>query len=240
MIGNIEQASFYMQLREILREKIETEEYAPCSMLPSEAELANDYAISRQTVHNAIDALVNEGLLRRAVGKGVFVLGKRMNRDLEVLEGFTQTMLERNVVPSVKVIRKQLRPAGEKYAMMFGIRPEDEIFYMKRLCYGNSEPVSLEEIFVPKYVIPKLTGIDMSVFSLYEVFDLYHVNLVEAYQTVDLVHLEQNDARLLDMDASLPVLLFECTSSDERGKIIEFSRSYTRGDKGCFHVHFKR
>lgn len=240
MIGNIEQASFYMQLREILREKIETEEYAPCSMLPSEAELANDYAISRQTVHNAIDALVNEGLLRRAPGKGVFVLGKRMNRDLEVLEGFTQTMLERNVVPSVKVIRKQLRPAGEKYAMMFGIRPEDEIFYMKRLCYGNNEPVSLEEIFVPKYVIPKLTGIDMSVFSLYEVFDLYHVNLVEAYQTVDLVHLEQNDARLLDMDASLPVLLFECTSSNERGKIIEFSRSYTRGDKGCFHVHFKR
>lgn len=215
MIGNIEQASFYMQLREILREKIETEEYAPCSMLPSEAELANDYAISRQTVHNAIDALVNEGLLRRAPGKGVFVLGERMNRDLEVLEGFTQTMLERNVVPSVKVIRK-------------------------RLCYGNNEPVSLEEIFVPKYVIPKLTGIDMSVFSLYEVFDLYHVNLVEAYQTVDLVHLEQNDARLLDMDASLPVLLFECTSSDERGKIIEFSRSYTRGDKGCFHVHFKR
>lgn len=215
MIGNIEQASFYMQLREILREKIETEEYAPCSMLPSEAELANDYAISRQTVHNAIDALVNEGLLRRAPGKGVFVLGERMNRDLEVLEGFTQTMLERNVVPSVKVIRK-------------------------RLCYGNNEPVSLEEIFVPKYVIPKLTGIDMSEFSLYEVFDLYHVNLVEAYQTVDLVHLEQNDARLLDMDASLPVLLFECTSSDERGKIIEFSRSYTRGDKGCFHVHFKR
>lgn len=240
MIGNIEQATFYMQLREILREKIETEEYAPCSMLPSEAELANDYAISRQTVHNAIDALVNEGLLRRAPGKGVFVLGKRMNRDLEVLEGFTQTMLERNVVPSVKVIRKQLRPAGEKYAMMFGIRPEDEIFYMKRLCYGNSEPVSLEEIFVPKYVIPKLTGIDMSVFSLYEVFDLYHVNLVEAYQTVDLVHLEQNDACLLDMDASLPVLLFECTSSNERGKIIEFSRSYTRGDKGCFHVNFKR
>ena len=119
------------------------------------------------------------------------------------------------MVPSVKVIRK-------------------------RLCYGNNEPVSLEEIFVPKYVIPKLTGIDMSVFSLYEVFDLYQVNRVEAYQTVDLVHLEQNDARLLDMDASLPVLLFECTSSDERGKIIEFSRSYTRGDKGCFHVHFKR
>lgn len=31
MIGNIEQASFYMQLREILREKIETEESAAWS-----------------------------------------------------------------------------------------------------------------------------------------------------------------------------------------------------------------
>ena len=231
-----EQAPFYMQLREIVRCKIETGEYAPCTALPSENELADEYATNRQTVRNAIDTLVNEGLLRRVAGKG----GKKMDRDLEVLQGFTQTMLDRNVTPSIKVVKKITRPAGDKYAMMFGIKPEEEIFYIKRLCSGNGEPVSLEEIYVPKNLVPKIGGIDLSVFSLYEVYELYGIKLDRAYQTLDLVHLEQNDARMLDMDAALPVMLFECTSYDDRGRIIEFSRSYTRGDRGRFGVNFKR
>ena len=64
--------------------------------------------------------LANEGLLRRAAGKGVFVPGSHIERDPEVLKGFTQTMPDRNVMPSIKVIKKMIRPAGAKYAIMFG------------------------------------------------------------------------------------------------------------------------
>lgn len=233
-------APFYMQLREIVRDKIETGEYAPCTALPSENELADEYATNRQTVRNAIDTLVNEGLLRRVAGKGVFVLGKRLERDLEILQGFTQTMLDRNVTPSIKVVKKILRPAGEKFSLMFNIHPEDEIYYIKRMCYGNGEPISLEEIYVPKNLVPKIGGIDLSVFSLYEVYELYGIRLDRAYQTLDLVHLEPNDARMLGIDASLPVMLFECTSYDDQNRIIELSRSYARGDKSRFSVRFQR
>ena len=66
----------------------------------------------------------------------------RIERDLEVLKGFTQTMLDRNVMPSIKVLKKRIRPAGAKYAMMFGIHPADEIFYSSlyftgSLCWQN-------------------------------------------------------------------------------------------------------
>lgn len=230
----------YMQLREIVRDKIEDGEFTPCTALPSENELADEYAVTRQTVRNAIDTLVNEGLLRRVAGKGVFVLGTHIERDLEVLKGFTQTMLDINVTPSVKVLRKLVRPAGAKYAMMFGIRPEDEIFYIKRMCYGNGEPVSLEEIFVPRNLVPKIQGIDLSVFSLYEVYEFYGIKLDRARQTLDMVHLDANDANALDITTETPVMLFECTSYDVQGRIIELSRSYTRGDKGRFTIHFQR
>ena len=83
--------------------------------------------------------LANEGL-RRAAGKGVFVLGSYIERDLEVLKGITQTMLDRNVMPSIKVLKKKIRPAGAKYVMMFGIHPKNEIFYIKRMCYGHMYP----------------------------------------------------------------------------------------------------
>jgi len=237
---NKEQIPVYIQMREIIRYKIEEGAYAPCTALPSENDLAEAFATNRQTVRNAIDTLVNEGLLRRVAGKGVYVLGKKMERDLEVLQGFTQTMLDRKVVPSIKVVKKVVRKAGDMYALKFGLKPEDDIFYIKRLCYGDAEPVSLEEIYVPKNLVPKLAGIDLSVFSLYEVYELYGIKLERAYQTLDLVHLEQNDARMLGISAELPVMLFECTSYDDQGRIIEFSRSHTRGDKCRFNVQFRR
>lgn len=240
MAGMSYLSPIYLQLREVVRTKIEEGEYPPCTAIPSENDLAETYGINRQTVRNAIDALVNEGLLRRVPGKGVYVLGKKMERDLDVLQGFTQTMLDKHVKPSFKVVAKVLRKAGEKYSLMFGIEPEDDIFYIKRLCYADAEPVSLEEIYIPQYLVPKMGGIDLSIFSVYEVYDFYGIRLERARQTLDLVRLEQNDARMLGIDANLPVMLFECTSYDDKSRIIEFNRNYARGDKCNFSVHFQR
>lgn len=84
--------------------------------------------------------LANEGLLRRVAGKGVFVPESHIERDPEVLKGFTQTMPDRNVMHSIKVLKKMIRSAGAKYAMMFGFHPKDEIFYIKRMRYGHMYP----------------------------------------------------------------------------------------------------
>ena len=162
MSGVSDQAPVYVRIREIIRGKIEEGDYPPCTAVPSELELAELYGISRQTVHGAIDALINEGLLRRVPGKGVYVLGRKVERDLDKLQGFTQTMLDNHLTPSVKVISKLIRKAGEKYALMFGIQPDDDIYYIKRLCCADTEPVSLEEIYIPRYLVPKMEGICLS------------------------------------------------------------------------------
>ncbi|MEG0768980.1 MAG: GntR family transcriptional regulator [Ruthenibacterium sp.] len=234
------QSPIYLQVREIVRTKIEEGEYAPGMAIPSENDLADLYGINRLTVRNAIDALVNEGLLKRVAGKGVYVVGNKMERDLENLGGFSQTMRQKNMHPSTKIVAKVLRKAGDKYGLLFGINPDDDIYYIKRLCYANESPVSVEEIFVPRYVVPKLEGIDLSVFSLYEVYEFYGVHLEHAQQVLSLVHLEQKDARMLDVDGELAVMLFECTTYSDKGRLIEFSRSYTRGDKCNFSVKFKK
>lgn len=234
------QSPIYLQLREVIRNKIEDGEYLPGMAIPSENDLAGTYGINRMTVRSAIDALVNEGILKRVQGKGVYVLGHKVERDLETLGGFTQTMRERNTNPHTKVLSKALRRAGDKYSLIFGISPEDEIYHIKRICSADDEPVSLEDIYIPRYVVPKLEGIDLGVFSIYEVYDFYGIQPVKAWQTLDLTTLEQKDARMLGIDAGLSVMLFECTSYDDRGRVIEFSRSYTRGDKVNFSVHFQR
>lgn len=234
------QSPIYLQLREVVRGKIEDGEYLPGMAIASENELAETYGINRLTVRNAIDALVNEGMLKRVQGKGVYVVGQRVERDLETLGGFTQTMRDRNTRPATKILVKAKCPAGDKFGLIFGIAPEDEVYYIKRICSADNAPVSLEEIWIPHYLVPKLEGIDLSVFSLYEVYDFYHINLKRAWQTLDLTYLNQKDARMLDIDAKLAVMLFECTSYDDQDKVIEYARTYTRGDMCRFNVHFSK
>jgi len=229
----------YLQLREVVRGKIEDGEYMPGTAIPSENELAETYGINRLTVRNAIDALVGEGMLKRVQGKGVYVMGNKVERDLEKLGGFHQTMMEKNARPTTKMLVKARRKAGQKYAHLFGIEPGAELYYLKRLCYANGEPISLEEILLPCDIAPKLEGIDLSVFSLYEVYDFYGIDLKRAVQTLDLAELEPNDARMLNVEHGRAVLVFSCTSYDAGGRVIEFSRSYTRGDKCNFTVHFQ-
>lgn len=63
----------YYQLKEILRERIESGEFQSNSTIPTESELMAEYGISRITVIKAISGLVHEGLLYRRPGKGTFV-----------------------------------------------------------------------------------------------------------------------------------------------------------------------
>jgi GntR family transcriptional regulator len=234
------QSPIYLQLREVIRNKIEEGEYLPGMAIPSENDLAETYGINRMTVRSGIEALVNEGILKRVQGKGVYVVGSKVERDLETLGGFTQTMREKNTHPYNKVLSKNLRKAGDKFSVIFGIKPEDDIYYIKRICSADNEAISLEEIFIPKYVVPNLDEIDLGVFSIYQIYEFYDIKIVRASQTLDLTRLEQRDARMLEIDADLSVMLFECISYDESERVIEFARTYTRGDKCNFSVHFYR
>lgn len=227
----------YLQLREVVRNKIEEGEYPPGMAIPSENELSEAYGVNRLTVRNALDALVNEGLLKRVQGKGAFVVGDVLERDLDSLSGFRQTINERNAVPGTKILVKTRRKAGKKFARIFGIGEDDDIFYVRRLNSANDEPISVEHTYVPATKVPKLDGIDLSVFSLYEVYGFYGVSPVRAYETLDLVSLEARDARMLGVEPGQVVLLLTCYTYDKNDDVIEYTCGYTRVDKCSFTVH---
>jgi len=230
----------YIQLREILRTRIDDGEFVPGSAIPSENELAQEYGLHRLTVRSAITTLVNEGLLKPVQGKGVYVVGKKLNRDLEKLTGFRQTMRERNVQPETRVMIKTVRPAGLKYARILEIEPDNQIYYLRRLCFGGSETVSIEDIYIPCSVLSDLERVDLNVFSLYDIYDFNGINLTNAWQTLSVTTLDAKDARTLRIKPEIAVLMFECLSRDDTGRAIEFSRSYTRGDIASFTVHYWR
>ncbi|MBQ5566480.1 MAG: UTRA domain-containing protein, partial [Oscillospiraceae bacterium] len=60
------------------------------------------------------------------------------------------------------------------------------------------------------------------------------------WERLELEELDPMEARLLDIDSSFAVMKFQGLSYDQHGRIVEYARTYTRGDKCNFSVHYQR
>ena len=68
----------YIQLTEILKERIEFGEWQPGSRFASEGEIGAEFGVSRAVVRPAIAILVTDGQLVKLKGRGVFVAPKKV------------------------------------------------------------------------------------------------------------------------------------------------------------------
>lgn len=229
----------YLQLREVIRSKIESGEYPPGTCIPSEHTLAETYGLHRLSVRSAISALVYEGVLKSVQGKGVYVVGEKDERDLETVGGFKQTMQQLGRVPSTKLITKAVRVAGEYYAGLLEIEATAQICYIKRVCYSDGEPYSLEELYIPLEVIPAMPDVDLVLFSIYEIYEFYGIQVTRAEESLEMTKLDPMEAKLLGINPALAVLKFQGISRDQSGRVVEYARTYTRGDRCNFRVHYR-
>jgi len=230
----------YLQLRELIRGKIENGEYLPGTAIPAVGVLAETYGIHRLSVRSAISALIGEGLLKSVQGKGIFVVGDKLEQDLDTVGGFERNMLAQQSENEIRVLLKCRRPAGAICAAVFGCEDEREVFYIRQLHCVDGEPVSLEDIFLREDQMPHLMEVDLGVFSIREVQDFYGVSPVRSEQSLEITQLDSIDARLLEVDPKRGVLMLRSIGYDQRDKAVEISYTYTRGDKCNFSVRYRR
>jgi len=230
----------YIQLREVIRNKIEDGEYPVGTAIPSESQLAETYNLNPLSVRSALSALKYEGLLRSVQGKGVFVNGSKTERDLETLGGYRQTMDERSIYAHTRVLIKALRPAGPYYSKLLDLAEDDQVWFTRRIDYSNNEPVALEEIYIPEKILPSYGDVDIELFSIYDIFTWNGLRPTDADQTLRVLFLEPSRAKLINLTSEQAVMELSNLTRDEKGQNIEFARNYVRPDKIEFFTHYAK
>jgi GntR family transcriptional regulator len=231
----------YYQLKEFIRERIRSGEWAPGMLIPSERELCERYGISRMTARQAITELVNDGLLYREQGKGTYVGQPKIPQQLMSLTGFTEDMRAREQRPGARVLEAGMWDADEVTAERLRIKPGQPVFRLRRLRLADADPLAIETTFVCFIGCERLLDYDLEHDSLYRILaDVFDMPPVAAEQEIEASLVGPDEARLLEIAAGSPVLRTRRVTATRRGQPIEYAHSVYRGDKYRFYTRLMR
>src|SRR5690554_3014859 len=124
----------YLQLRSIIKEKIENGIWQEGTMIPSELELVNEYKVSRVTVRRAVSKLVEEKYLVRRPGFGTIVYRNKASlKHFTQIRSFTNEMKEIGMKNETLEARLLEIKADKELAAIFNVAAGMNLYNLKRV-----------------------------------------------------------------------------------------------------------
>jgi len=228
----------YRQVADALQRRIASGDLGSHDRLASERVIADRFGLSRMTARQAVELLVRRGVVYRRPGSGTFVSPPRIVHTLQRLAGFSEQMRRQDVHPTGRVLEMRCSgridpAAGEALGLAAGERA----WLVRRLRYGDGEPLLLETFWVPRAVCPELSRHELAERSLYDVMRTrYGVDPVTADTSIEPAALDPADARHLSARPGAPAILVIRTTRDGDGRPVEFARDLYRGDRARFEL----
>jgi GntR family transcriptional regulator len=232
----------YFQLKELLRQEVESGRWQPGQQIPSEPELCEAFGISRTVVRQALRELEYQGLLYREQGKGTFVAQPKISESLmQDLSGFYEDTVAKGLTPATQVLRQEVQPAHKKIADYLQIEAGDKVIVIERLRSVGSEPIVLVTTYLPYDICPDLIDEDLSTQSLYALLEgKYGLQLSHGRRMIEAVAANQYEAQHLGVQEGAPLILLDSVSYLKDGRPIEHFHAVHRGDRSRFEVEVVR
>jgi GntR family transcriptional regulator len=223
----------YHEIEQALRER--ADRLDPDSPLPSEAQLCEEFGVSRMTARAAVQRLVQDGLVYRVPGRGTFVAAARANRTAGHILSFSDEMRRKGRVPSSRVIERRQRRATEVEERRLGVR---DVVVLRRVRLADGKPLVLEQAVFPADRVSDTLEGDLEHESLFET--LVTAGLVPTSGTAALAAeaATAEDARLLRVRKGAPLLVERRLIHDQDGKPLEWTESRYIGSRYGIDVDF--
>jgi GntR family transcriptional regulator len=226
------------EIADALRRAIDREEYTVGSRLPAETDLAAQYDVSRGTVRQAVAALTAEGLIGSRQGARRVVLASRRSQSFAELRSFAQWARAMGREATGRVVAQEYRPATQEDAIRLQLRAGTQVLRVLRVRGLDGEPVLLERTVYADWISPAVEPIEPDCPSVTQ--RLYDDRgLVFAYgeHVIDAVAAGAQDAELLLVRRTSPLLRVRRVTTTREGRPVEWSDDRYRSDAVSFSVH---
>jgi GntR family transcriptional regulator len=224
----------YFQIEQSLRMRIaELDPHAP---LPSDAQLCEEFGVSRMTARGAVQQLVQEGLVYRVPGRGTFVAPAAANRTASRILSFSNEMRRRGREPHSRVVKRGRREASADEQRRLG---EAEVFVLRRVREADGKSVALETAVFPASRVANVLEADLGSESLFA--RLADAGLVPTAgrAVIGAEAATADDGRLLGVPKGEPLLVERRLINDQNGAPLEMTESRYVGSRYRLDVDFE-
>lgn len=229
----------YEQLASYIKMNIQSGVLKPGDQMITENSLCKVLNISRTTVRQCMNRLVDEGLIIRRRGKGSFIANQKLKRNINYLYNFSENMRSIGALPTSIVLTKEVIEVTDERIIELLQLPmtQTKAFHLVRLRCANGVPLLLENTYIPYYLCNGIEKLNFESASLYDSLSYqYSLNLYHAYETIEAIIINSRNAKLLKCNSIIPGYQIERISHLDSGYVFELTTSITRADKCVFRL----
>jgi len=216
----------YQQIKALITQSLQSGEWKPGELIPSEVELAGRFKVSQGTVRKAIDELAAENLVMRRQGKGTFV---STHHEARAHFRFLRLVPDEGVphYPESKFIEVKRVRAPADVARLMELKSGDAVIFIKRVQYFDGVPTIVEELWLPGQIFKGLTAERLVEYKgpMYGLFETeFGTRMIRASEQIRAVCADEGAAQLLGIAPGTPMLSSERVSFTYGDKPVELRR----------------
>ena len=227
----------YQQIKALITQSLQSGEWRPGELIPSEVELASRFKVSQGTVRKAIDELAAENLVVRRQGKGTFVAthheARAQFRFLRLMPDAGEPHQAENRILEVRRLR-----APAEIARLLELKSGDSVIFLKRVQSFDGAPTIVEELWLPGALFRGLTAERLVEYKgpMYGLFETeFGTRMIRASEKIRAVLAEETVASLLEIAQGSPLLSVERVSFTYGDRPVEVRRAFYRTE----HHHYR-
>lgn len=229
----------YYQLRQQIRNQIMDGTLSYGSELPSEPKLAAELKLSRATVKQAYDGLVNEGLVTRRQGKGTYVSYKQSEFDVIQEPNFYQRMDQHGALQKARILESGYVPADEYIAKKLQIEPGAMVCYFKRVRFIDDIPSIIQAVYIRREYAGELLESRLAEVSFHRyIEENMGVSLNCFDMLINAIVLDQYECDVLGIKHTIPGFRFFTVYWHDNTPVVYNERIF-RGDTVRLGLKFK-
>jgi DNA-binding GntR family transcriptional regulator len=210
----------YAQVIAELQRRIESGEYPPGSLMPSEHQLSAEFAIARPTVVRALRVLRQEGWIETQQGKGSFVRGRPALAGMAPVRA-GQAELDRDEAREAgEHLGTGLAGAPARIAALLGTSEGIELVRRQRLIRQEGEPSEIVTWWVPPQLAEGTDLLDPEPVAggiRSHLARRKNVRIDHVVEQVTARHPSPDEAKLLGLGKTAPVLALYAVARDAAG-----------------------
>jgi GntR family transcriptional regulator len=216
----------YQQIKALITQSLQSGEWKPGELIPSEVELAGRYKVSQGTVRKAIDELAAEHLVVRRQGKGTFVASHNEARaHFRFLKLMPDEGLPHQPEHDYLEVKRIRAPA--EVARLLDLKSGDAVVYIRRLMSFGGTPTILEELWLPGQLFKGLTAERLAEYKgpMYALFESeFGTRMIRATEKIRAVSADAIVARALRIEEGTALLCVDRVSFTYGDKAVELRR----------------